>query len=369
MRGLASSRQRVRKGALPATIRRPSGSRSGYLANPSCLMGIPRLERTQAGGKISFGSSALSALAGILVEIDLASESDWIAAGKLPSALVDHVLRRFLSDRGQGSVAEHFELSLTLSESIVGSLYSDSGAETSGQLFFVLNTESSFAMAVGDAIADLEDVHPGMGAAFYDTLRRGLYHWLRVYDDADARERIDQMTEWAEDEDPDSYEIPKLEPDLPNCLKDRKRTAAAPPLESFDAPADPSLNELVATTIELHQVSRSVERPTIDANYLDQEREFHSLDSPLPSVLLYFHSGDAVTACFDNECEYWGQETPEPNLIIPIRTDDPGSVRQALAVLATLMRVLVLTVQISKIIEAREKSKCDSALTSEANLS
>ena len=156
MRRLASSRQRARTGALSATNRRPGISRSGYLANPSCLMGIPRLERTHSGCKVSFGSSALSALAGTLVEIDLASESDWIAAGKLPSTLVDSVLRRFLSDRGQQSVAEHFELSLTLSESIVGSLYSDSGAETSGQLFLVLNTESSFAMGVGDAIADLE---------------------------------------------------------------------------------------------------------------------------------------------------------------------------------------------------------------------
>ena len=291
MRRLASSKQRARTGALSATDGRPGISRTGYLANPACLMGIPRLERTHSGGKVSFGSSALSALAGTLVEIDLASESDWIAAGKLPSTLVDYVLRRFLSDRGQQSLAEHFELSLTLSESIVGSIYSDSGADTSGQLFLVLNTESSFAMGVGDAIADLEAVHPGMGAAFYDTLRRGLCRWLRVYDDSDARERIEQMTEWAEGEDPDSYEIPKLEPDLPNCLKRRKRTDAAPPLESFSAPADPSLNELVATTIELHQVSRSIERPALDADFLDQEREFHSLDSPLPSVLLYFHVG------------------------------------------------------------------------------
>ena len=106
------------------------------------------------------------------------------------------------------------------------------------------------------------------------------------------------MTEWAEGEDPDSYEIPKLEPDLPSCLKDRKRREVAPPLQSFAAPSDPSLNELVATTIELHQVSSSVERPTIDADFLDQEREFHSLDSPLPSVLLYFHAGDAVTRVF-----------------------------------------------------------------------
>ena len=91
------------------------------------------------------------------------------------------------------------------------------------------------------------------------------------------------------------------------------------------------------------------------------ERSYHSLDLPLPAVLLYFRAGDAVMACFDDECEYWGQETPEPNLIVPLRADDPVSVRQALAVIETLMQVLVLTVRIKTIIESREKSTCDSA--------
>ena len=72
-------------------------------------------------------------------------------------------------------------------------------------------------------------------------------------------------------------------------------------------------------------------------------------------------------ACFDDECEHWGQETPEPNLIIPLRADDPSTVRQALAVIETLMRVLSLTVRIKNIIESREKSTCDSASMSEAN--
>ena len=109
MRRLAIGRQRARKGALSATNGRPGISRSGYLANPSCLMGIPRLERTHAGGKISFGSSALSALAATLVEIDLASESDWIAAGKLPAALVDScappVLERSRASRALPSIS------------------------------------------------------------------------------------------------------------------------------------------------------------------------------------------------------------------------------------------------------------------------
>ena len=135
----------------------------------------------------------------------------------------------------------------------------------------------------------------------------------------------------------------------------------------FQFPTVPWLRELVETTIELQRVSHSMERPKLDEEWLERERDYHSLDLPLPAVLLYFRAGDAVMACFDDECEHWGQETPEPNLIIPLRADDPASVRQALAVIETLMQVLVLTVRIKTIIESREKSTCDSVSMSEAN--
>ena len=148
---------------------------------------------------------------------------------KTPSTLVEQVLRRYLADRGQSIIAEHFELSLTLGEAIVDSVYGEAEPTSPGQLFFVLNTESSFALGVGDAITELEGAIAGMGQAFYDTLRQALYRWIRVYDDLDARERIEQMTEWAEGEDdPESYEIPKLEQDLPPCLKDKQRSDTSP---------------------------------------------------------------------------------------------------------------------------------------------
>ena len=65
-------------------------------------------------------------------------------------------------------------------------------------------------------------------------------------------------------------------------------------------------------------------------------------------------------ACSDDGCEYWGQETPEPNLIVPLRPNDPVSVRQALAVIETLMGVLILTVRIKTLIE--NESTCNSAI-------
>ena len=332
------------------------GTQIGYLANPASLISIPRLEPVHAGIKISFGSSALTALAQTLVEIDEASESDWTAAEKNPSTLVEHVLRRYLGDRGQSTIAEHFELTLTLGEAIVDSVYGEAESTCPGQLFLVLNTESSFALGVGEAISELEGAYPGMGKAFYDALRQSLYRWIRVYDDLDARERIEQMTEWAEGEDdPESYEIPMLEQDLPPCLTEKQCSDTARPLASFPAPAVPWLRDLVEAAIELQKVSHSIERPKLDEEWLDRERDYHSLDLPLPAVLLYFRAGDAVMACFDDECEQWGQETPEPNLIIPLRSDDPATVRQALSIVETLMQVLVLTVRIKTIIESREK--------------
>jgi hypothetical protein len=357
MQRLARRKQCSRTGSLTARKRRSRLSRPGYLANPASLIGIPRLEKAHVGNKISFGSSALTSLAQTLVEIDQASESDWIAAMKNSSTLVEHVLRRYFADRGQSIIAEHFELSLTLGQAIVDTIYREGDSSCSGQLFFVLNTESSFPLCVGEGITELEAANAGMGQAFYDALRQSLYRWIRVYDDMDARERIEQMTEWAEGEDdPDSYEIPKLEQDLPPCLADKQHSVPARPLASFPLPAAPWLRDLVAAALELHKVSHSIERPKLDEEWLDRERNYHSLDLPLPAALLYFQAGDAVMACFDDECEQWGQETPEPNLIIPLRADDPASVRQALAVIETLMRVLVLTVRIKTIIESREKS-------------
>ena len=114
-------------------------------------------------------------------------------------------------------------------------------------------------------------------------------------------------------------------------------------------------------------VSNSMDRPALDEEWLEAQRSYHSLDIPLPAILLYFRPGDAVMACFDDECEYWGQETPEPNLIVPLRPNDSANVRQALAVIDTVMRVLTLTVRVKTIIESREKSLCDSASMSAAN--
>jgi hypothetical protein len=366
MPGRTSCKSGARTRSISAIARRTRLAETGHLAAASGLT-IPKLAVVHGGEKISFGASSLTALATSLVEIGLADQADWMTANSSPSGLVNLVLRRFLADHGQAVVAEHFELFLTLGESIVDSVYGERDGTSAERLFFVLNTESSFPLCVGRAMDSLESDQPGMGEAFYECLRQSLYRWVRVYDDWDARDRIEQMKEWVEEgDDEQSYEIPNLESDLAACLRNRKPPDSAKTLASFPLSPDAALKKLVELAVELEKVSHSVERPKLDEDLLQDIRDRHSLDLPLPSIVLYFRNGDAVTACFDNECEFWGQETPEPNLIVPVRPDDHEHVREALRVIEVLLRVLVLTVEIKNI--AEQEDLCTLASMSAGNL-
>lgn len=370
MSGCAKSKSSPRPRVVYARARRHNLATVGYLAPSAGLISVPKLHSHHSGQKIGFGTASLNVLAQSLVENGLANEADWREAKRSASGLVDLALRRFLADRSQATIVKHFELALTLGESIVDSAYGESEPTEPGQLFFVLNTESSFPICVGRIVEELDSAQAGLGRAFYESLRHSLYRWVRVYDDSDTRYRLEQTQEWAEEEaeGSDSFEIPKLEPDMPSCLLEPSASDRTNGLIAFPLPGQPRLRKVVELTLELERISNSSECPKVDEDFLERERSYHSLDAPLPAVLMYFRPGDAVMACFDNECEFWGQETPEPNLIVPFRPKHPGEVCKALSVIDTLMRLLVLTIKIKKLIELQEDSACASESMSEAKL-
>jgi hypothetical protein len=57
-------------------------------------------------------------------------------------------------------------------------------------------------------------------------------------------------------------------------------------------------------------------------------------------LLAAFSPGDAVVGCFDDEAQTAMETTPQPNLIIPIRLTDPGSVRQGFRTLGVACETL-----------------------------
>jgi hypothetical protein len=270
--------------------------------------------------------------------------------------MVKTVLDRFLESHGNEVVAKHYELGLQLGQSVI-----DYGAYRSSEidptlLFFSLSPYSSFPVCMGTALDELEAVQRGLGVAVYRTLQDALYRWVRVYDEWDARQYIEMRMESIDEGEEDEYELPKLDPDLPECLRRQKpswRRKRRPGLSAYSLPADPRLRRIVELVRRLHSVSRSARRPD-NAELLDELRQTYSLDVALPVVVLHFREGDAISACFDFEAEYWGQETPEPNLILPFHPDEPKEVKACLNILAVVTRLLALTVKLSRLLSPKE---------------
>jgi hypothetical protein len=162
MSGRTRRKPGPRADAFGASTRRPTLAGLRYLAAATGLISIAKLQPTHGGGKIWLGPSSLTALAQSLVELGFTTRADWTDAVRVFSTMVDRVLRRFLANNGQALIAEHFELSLMLGESIIDSAYGEAEPAASDQLFFVLNTESSFPLSVGRTIDELESVADGL---------------------------------------------------------------------------------------------------------------------------------------------------------------------------------------------------------------
>ena len=126
---LARSKQCSRTGSLPARKRRSRLPRTGYLANPASLIGIPRLEAAHAGNR----SASVRPPSPHWLKPWWKSTSPLNRTGspqrKTPPHWSSMCFRRYLADHGQSIIAEHFELSLTLGEAIVDSSVRRVGAD------------------------------------------------------------------------------------------------------------------------------------------------------------------------------------------------------------------------------------------------
>jgi hypothetical protein len=53
-----------------------------------------------------------------------------------------------------------------------------------------------------------------------------------------------------------------------------------------------------------------------------------------------FKKHDAIEGCFDDECQGMLECTPEPNVILPFRPEDPASVQETFRLLGIVCDVL-----------------------------
>ena len=153
---------------IPSSPDRVSGQSRQPDRNSSAGSGSCRQSRSP------LVASALTALAQTLVEIGLATESDWIAAGKFPPRWLIQYFAAFSATTAKRPSQSTLSLPDARRINRRQQLFGDSEPIPMDNSFLFSIPSHPFRLGHWQSDHRTGGRHPGMGAAFYDTLRQAL---------------------------------------------------------------------------------------------------------------------------------------------------------------------------------------------------
>jgi hypothetical protein len=309
-------------------------SAANKLMAAPCGTGLPSLANVSPEHRFSADDRELIALAETLIKCDVGIPADWEKSRRDPLKYLLLTLERWIQLHGGSAIDHRFDLDLTLSDGLVD--YSDERGPKD-TLYIVLDPDSAAFVLLTPSIDLLEKVHPRLPATFYSHFAGALNRWVRVYDYHDGEERVEMLREWYEgEENADQYEIPDVEGCTPNSLKETPLSLCG--LKKLNEEVrDAQIQALITGLLELCRISKQAKRPDFTDNMGEQLMDSNPA---LPCLLAAFSSGDAVVGCFDDEAQTAMEVTPQPNVIIPLRTSDTLSVRQGFRTVAVVCETL-----------------------------
>jgi hypothetical protein len=290
------------------------------LMAPPCGAVLPTLQRIQVEQRFLADDREVIALAEILVNSDIAVVEDWEKSGKDATKYLLLTLERWIRDHGGAAIDRRFDLELTLGDRLVD--YSDERGPQD-TLYLIVDPDGAAFVLLNPVLELLTKIHPRLPATFFGHFVGSLSRWVRVYDYRDAEERVDMLREWYEgEENPEQYEVPDIERCTPRCLKEGSLSLQSL-RDLVQKIRSREVKVLVRALLELGAIAKRAKRPEFTD---DMGEQLTDSNPPLPCLLAAFSQGDAVVGCFDDEAQTAMETTPQPNLIIPLKPSDPGSV-------------------------------------------
>jgi hypothetical protein len=346
--------QRKRQSGAAPTIGAPSASGITTLA-PAFAQALPSLASVPSECNHEVNAELLYNLGAALAKEGLGSPETWQKCDGNPIVFAQHSIMSAIGpERGdllQRNVDYHLEVSDVVDRDGYGSTIGN------GNLAVTIECGSSGYLKIGPALEVLEEQAEGLGAAFYWTLVHALYRMMRIYDLDDAMQYEERLIESANEEDEenrDQYEFPEVEKAIPQCirktLKDkwqfegRHRLLRAHNCGPYRTWIDRLRN--------LERLSRLRHRQTRE--YLE-ERYYDG--PPLPSLLLVFKQGDAITFCFDEEGQYMLEGSAEPTLCVVFSPNNTDQVKRALHVVERFIRFNTELFELVEAIQSWEKTE------------
>jgi hypothetical protein len=318
---------------------------SSRVVAADCLMpasrayAVPRLDGIPAEYQFTGGIDAAARLALTLISAGLVDTVQWVQAGLDPFAFIARALRDFVEAHGGEELRKEFFFRLALVSDL--DPYACDGTETGLQdeMYIILEPGSAGYVVLEPTLRLLSRAHPRLPIAFFDLFTGALNRWVRVYDYRDALERVEQLRQWYEsDPDSEQVELPGVEAATPSCLRQKRYPLKPGSVERLlETVTNRRVRALVEGALELNTISQKGARPGIGER---AEARLSDANPPVPALVAVFKKHDAIEGCFDDECQGMLECTPEPNVILPFRSEDPASVQETFRLLGVVCDVL-----------------------------
>jgi len=310
------------------------GSRPGW--GMVSLVGTPTQYRVMHGDRIAARIGANLLRAGV------APAKAWITAKRDPFDFLRLALERWVAESGGPVLEENFYMTLTLSSNV--DAFSREEVDD-GYAYLIADPSQSGYLVMGPVLRAMEEEHPRLPATFYRLFMGAINRWARVFDYQDALARNEMMRDWYEDDpDAESVELPDIESAIPTCLR-KKALSPRGLRQLLSRIRSRDVRGWLEGVLALHEESNRCPAPELDSSIRDQ---FYDLNPPLPVLLTVFEKHDGIEGAFDDEAQGMMEVSPEPNFILPLRTDDVNQMRDAFATLRCFCRTLTLASELMK---------------------
>lgn len=194
-------------------------------------------------------------------------------------------------------------------------------------LYLVAEFDAAASIPIGPTLTLLESENGSLPAAFYAILLHDLRKWMRVYDHASAHEYAEMaMIGMEGTEELEESFYPKVDTEIPACLKGRMKMSPTRALARLRE-IEPTLRGAVARQLinhlldlDRHSIGRRHFWPyDFSSRIPGLETYLEDSDGVGPGCLISWHESDSISACFDEEMSYMGQNGPlAPSLLLPI---------------------------------------------------
>jgi len=304
------------------------------LIAPGCHWSIPSLGGVPTEYQFLGGLDTAARLGKTLLFGGVAVADPWFQAGRDPFRFLEQTLKDWIEAHG----GQEIDNDLFLRLGLVSDLDPGGQGELAGgdEMYLVLEPDSAGYVVLGPMLRLLETVHPRLPSTFFDLFTNALNRWVRIYDYRDVAERVQQLREWYEgDPESETVELPDVDGATPKCLRGKalKERSVERLLGTV---RNRKIRAMLEGVLELSAASRKGARPEIAESA--RERLMDS-NPPVPALVAVFEKHDAIEGCFDEEAQGMLECSPEPNLIVPLQSDDAESVRAAFQTLEVAFSV------------------------------